>query len=178
MKVTPLAIPDVLLIEPVAHSDGRGLFVETYHEPRYRAIGIGVRFVQDNQSRSTRGTLRGLHWQTDPHPQAKLVRALSGEIFDVAVDIRPGSPTFGRWVGRVLSGDNFLQMYIPCGFAHGFCVTSEIAEVAYKCSDIYDPASERGLLWNDPALGIEWPVTDPVLSKRDREHPTLAALQT
>jgi dTDP-4-dehydrorhamnose 3,5-epimerase len=177
MKVTPLAIPDVLLIEPTAHRDGRGYFLESYHEPRYRAAGIDVAFVQDNQSRSARGTLRGLHWQTAPHPQAKLVRVLSGEIFDVAVDVRPGSPTFGRWVGATLSGDNFLQMYVPVGFAHGFCVTSEAADVAYKCSDIYDPEAERGLAWNDPAVAIDWPIADPVLSRRDQGHPTLAELR-
>jgi dTDP-4-dehydrorhamnose 3,5-epimerase len=177
MKVTPLAIPDVLLIEPAAHRDGRGFFLESYHEPRYRAAGIDVAFVQDNQSRSARGTLRGLHWQTAPHPQAKLVRVLWGEIFDVAVDVRPGSPTFGRWVGATLSGENFLQMYVPVGFAHGFCVTSEAADVAYKCSDVYDPGSERGLAWNDPALAIDWPIADPILSHRDQAHPTLDELR-
>jgi dTDP-4-dehydrorhamnose 3,5-epimerase len=176
MKVTPLAIPEVLLIEPVAHRDGRGYFVETYHEPRYRAAGIDVTFVQDNQSRSARGTLRGLHWQVAPHAQAKLVRVLDGEIFDVAVDVRPDSPTFGRWVAATLSAEGFEQLYVPVGFAHGFCVTSEVAEVAYKCSAPYDPSSERGILWNDPALGIVWPVSDPVLSRRDRAHPRLAEL--
>jgi dTDP-4-dehydrorhamnose 3,5-epimerase len=177
MKVTPLAIPDVLLIEPVAHRDGRGYFLESYHELRYRAAGIDAPFVQDNQSRSARGTLRGLHWQTAPHPQAKLVRVLAGEIFDVAVDVRPGSPTFGRWVGATLSGENFLQMYVPVGFAHGFCVLSDTADVAYKCSDIYDPKSEQGVMWNDAEIGIDWPVSDPVLSPRDQRHPTLAELR-
>ena len=177
MKVTPLAIPDVLLIEPVAHRDGRGFFVETYHESRYRAEGVDVPFIQDNQSRSTRGTLRGLHWQVAPRAQAKLVRVLSGEIFDVAVDIRRDSPTFGRWVGAMLSGDNFLQMYVPAGFAHGFCVTSDIADVAYKCSDIYDPALERGLAWNDPSIAIDWPITEPSLSARDQRHPFLDQLR-
>jgi dTDP-4-dehydrorhamnose 3,5-epimerase len=173
MTVTPLAIPEVLLIAPVAHRDGRGFFLESYHEGRYRAAGIDAPFVQDNQSRSTRGTLRGLHWQIAPRPQAKLVRVLWGEIFDVAVDIRPGSPTFGRWVGATLSGENFLQMYVPVGFAHGFCVVSDIADVAYKCSDLYDPSCERGLAWNDPTVAIDWPIVDPILSPRDQRHPTL-----
>jgi dTDP-4-dehydrorhamnose 3,5-epimerase len=173
MKVTPLAIPDVLLVAPAAHRDVRGYFLESYHEGRYRAAGIDAAFVQDNQSQSTRGTLRGLHWQIAPRAQAKLVRVLFGEIFDVAVDIRPGSPRFGRWVGATLSGDNFLQMYVPIGFAHGFCVTSEVADVAYKCSDFYDPSLERGLAWNDPAVAIDWPIVDPVLSARDQRHPSL-----
>jgi dTDP-4-dehydrorhamnose 3,5-epimerase len=176
VKVTPLALPEILLVEPTLHRDGRGFFLEAYHEARYRALGIDVPFVQDNQSRSTRGTLRGLHWQTDPHPQAKLVRVLWGEIFDVAVDVRRGSPTFGRWVGATLSGENFLQMYVPVGFAHGFCVISDVADVAYKCSDIYDPQSERGLAWDDPDLAIDWPVREPVLSQRDQRHPRLADL--
>jgi dTDP-4-dehydrorhamnose 3,5-epimerase len=176
MKVTRLAVPEVMLVEPTAHRDPRGFFLEAYHAERYRRAGIDVTFVQDNHSRSTRGTLRGLHWQTDPHPQAKLVRALSGEIFDVAVDVRPDSPTFGRWVGTTLSGENFKQLYVPIGFAHGFCVLSDVAEVEYKCSDVYDPASERGLCWNDPAIGIDWPINDPILSPRDSQHPTLASL--
>lgn len=178
MKVTALAIPDVLLIEPAAHLDPRGFFLETYRTDRYAQAGIDVVFVQDNQSRSSRGTLRGLHWQTDPHPQAKLVRVLAGEVFDVAVDIRPGSPTFGRWVAATLSGENFLQMFIPVGFAHGFCVLSDTADVAYKCSDIYDPASERGLVWNDPTVGIDWPIERPTLSERDIKHPALAQLSS
>ena len=176
MNVTPLAIPEVLLIEPVTHRDGRGFFLESYHEERYRAAGIDVPFVQDNHSRSGRGTLRGLHWQAEPYPQAKLVRVLWGEIFDVAVDLRPDSPTFGRWVAATLTGENFLQMYVPVGFAHGFCVVSDIADVAYKCSGLHHRPSERGLRWNDPAIGIPWPVVDPILSDRDQRHPTLAEL--
>ena len=178
MTVTPAeTLPDVLVVEPRVFRDDRGFFVETYHAPRYRAAGIDVTFVQDNHSRSTRGTLRGLHWQTAPHPQAKLIRVLEGEILDVAVDIRDGSPTFGRWTAVTLSADNFRQLFVPVGFAHGFLVTSEVAEVEYKCSDIYDPAAERGLMWNDPALAIAWPVTEPTLSARDRAHPPLAALR-
>ena len=133
-------------------------------------------FVQDNHSRSVRGTLRGLHWQTAPHPQAKLIRVLDGEILDVAVDVRDGSPTFGRWVSVTLSADNFRQLFIPTGFAHGFLVISEIADIEYKCSDVYDPAAERGLMWNDPEIGIAWPdIGMPfVLSDKDARAPTLA----
>lgn len=177
MRVTPTALPGVVIIEPVVHRDARGFFFESYHAPRYREAGIDVTFVQDNHSRSTRGTLRGLHWQAGEHPQAKLVRVLNGEIFDVAVDIRPDSPTFGRWVGVHLSSDNFRQLFVPIGFAHGFCVLSETADVEYKVSDIYHPPSERGVMWNDPAIGIDWPIRDPILSPRDREHPPLAALR-
>jgi dTDP-4-dehydrorhamnose 3,5-epimerase len=178
MRVTPAdPLPDVLVVEPTVHRDARGFFLETYHEPRYRDAGIDVTFVQDNHSRSTRGTLRGLHWQVAPHPQAKLIRVLAGEILDVAVDIRPSSPTFGRWTAVTLSAENFRQLYLPVGFAHGFLVLSDVAEVEYKCSDVYDQAAERGLMWNDPAIGIDWPVADPILSTRDRTHPPLAALR-
>jgi dTDP-4-dehydrorhamnose 3,5-epimerase len=176
MTVTSTALAGVLVIEPVVHRDPRGFFVETYHAPRYRAAGIDATFVQSNQSRSMRGTLRGLHWQEGRHPQAKLIRVVVGEVFDVAVDVRPGSSTFGRWVGVTLSADNFRQLYIPIGFAHGFCVLSDVAELAYQCSDIYDPASERGLMWNDPDLAIDWPITNPVLSPRDTAHPSLRTL--
>jgi dTDP-4-dehydrorhamnose 3,5-epimerase len=177
MKVTPTALPGVLIIEPTVHRDARGFFVETYHEPRYRAAGIDVTFVQSNQSRSMRGTLRGLHWQEGLHPQAKLIRVVVGEVFDVAVDVRPESPTFGKWIGVSISADNFRQLFVPAGFAHGFCVTSDAAELFYQCSDIYDPASERGLMWNDPDLAIDWPITDPVLSARDTSHPSLRSLR-
>ena len=178
MNVTPTpTLPDVLIIEPTVHRDARGFFVESYHEPRYRRAGIDVAFVQDNHSRSVRGTLRGLHWQTGAHPQAKLVRVLDGEILDVAVDIREQSPTFGRWAAVTLSADNFRQLFVPIGFAHGFLVLSERADIEYKCSDVYDPASERGLMWNDPDIGIDWPIADPILSARDRAHPPLAALR-
>jgi dTDP-4-dehydrorhamnose 3,5-epimerase len=178
MKVIPTRLPEVLIIEPKVHRDDRGYFVETFHAGRYaEEAGIGVAFVQDNQSRSVRGTLRGLHWQVE-HAQGKLVRALSGEIYDVAVDIRPDSPRFGQWVGVTLAAESFTQIYVPPGFAHGFCVTSEIAEVEYKCTDFYTPSAERGLIWNDPEVGIEWPAVTPILSPRDQKHPTLAELRT
>ena len=170
-------LPEILVIEPRVFRDDRGFFVESYHAPRYRAAGIDVPFVQDNHSRSTRGTLRGLHWQVAPHAQAKLIRVLAGEILDLAVDIREDSPTCGRWTAVTLSAENFRQLFIPVGFAHGFLVLSDVADVEYKCSDVYDPASERGLMWNDPALGISWPTTDPVLSARDRAHPPFHAAQ-
>jgi dTDP-4-dehydrorhamnose 3,5-epimerase len=178
MRVSPTpTLPDVLVIEPAVHRDDRGFFIESYHAPRYREAGIEATFVQDNQSRSAKGTLRGLHWQTAPHPQAKLVRVVDGEILDVAVDIREDSPTFGRWAAVTLSSENFRQLYLPVGFAHGFLVMSERADIEYKCSDIYDQAAERGLMWDDPALGIVWPVTDPILSPRDRAHPPFATLR-
>jgi dTDP-4-dehydrorhamnose 3,5-epimerase len=178
MKIIPTdTLPDVLVIEPRVHRDDRGFFVETYHATRYREAGIDVTFVQDNHSRSVRGTLRGLHWQTDPHPQAKLVRVVDGEILDVAVDVREGSPTFGRWTAVTLSSENFRQLFVPVGFAHGFLVLSEQADIEYKCSDVYDPAAERGLMWNDPAIGIDWPINSPILSARDRAHPPLASLR-
>jgi dTDP-4-dehydrorhamnose 3,5-epimerase len=174
MKLIPTSLPGVIIIEPRVFRDERGFFLETYHAQRYREAGLDAVFVQDNHSRSTRGTLRGLHWQAE-RPQGKLVRVLLGEIYDVAVDIRPDSPTFGAWVGVTLTADNFRQAWIPPGFAHGFCVTSEVAEVEYKCTDFYDPPSERGLIWNDPDVGIDWPITDPILSPRDRQHPRLSA---
>jgi dTDP-4-dehydrorhamnose 3,5-epimerase len=175
VRVTPAAIPDVLIVEPDVHEDGRGFFLETYHADRYRQHGIAGPFVQDNHSRSVAGTLRGLHLQLQ-HPQGKLIRVIEGEIFDVAVDVRRGSPTFGRWVGVALTAENFRQVYVPPGFAHGFCVVSTIAQVEYKCTDLYDPASEIGIAWNDPALAIAWPATAPLLSPRDSRHPALAAV--
>jgi len=175
MNLIPTSLPGVLIIEPRVFRDERGFFLETYHAQRYREAELDAAFVQDNHSRSTRGTLRGLHWQAE-RPQGKLVRVLVGEIYDVAVDIRPDSPTFGKWVGVTLSADNFRQAWIPPGFAHGFCVTSEVAEVEYKCTDFYDPPSERGLIWNDPEVAIAWPIQDPILSERDKKHPRLSAL--
>lgn len=169
MRVTPTAIPDVLVIEPDVFRDARGFFLETYHAGRYAQHGILEPFVQDNHSRSVRHTLRGLHWQTY-RPQGKLVRVIEGEIFDVAVDIRPGSRTRGRWVSVTLSADDFRQIYVPEGFAHGFCVLSETAQVEYKCTAPYHRESERGIIWNDPDLAIEWPVDTPILSDRDRSH--------
>jgi dTDP-4-dehydrorhamnose 3,5-epimerase len=176
VKVIATELAGVLLIEPTVHRDARGFFLETWHEARYREHGVDVHFVQDNHSRSTHGTLRGLHAQLGAHPQAKLVRCVAGEIFDVAVDVRVGSPTFGRWVGERLSADNFRQLYLPVGFAHGFCVTSETAEVEYKCSAPYAPQDEIAVAWNDPAVGIRWPVAEPRLSSRDAAAPRLAAL--
>jgi len=163
----------VLIVEPDVHRDHRGFFVETYHAEKYRAHGIAAVFVQDNHTRSVARTVRGLHMQRR-RPQAKLIRVIAGEIFDVAVDLRRGSPSFGRSVGVALSADNFKQCFIPIGFAHGFCVLTDTAEVEYKCSDTYDAADEFGIAWNDPALAIAWPVSDPILSERDRHHPTLA----
>ena len=173
MRFVPTALPDVILVEPDVYKDDRGFFLETYHERKYAEGGIAGPFVQDNHSRSVQGTLRGLHAQIR-RPQGKLVRAVEGEMFDVAVDIRPGSPTFGRWVGVRLSGENFRQLYVPPGFAHGFCVLSPFAQVEYKCTDLYDPADEIGIAWNDPALGIAWPIMDPILSTRDQGHRPLA----
>jgi len=175
MKVLSADLPGVVLIEPDVYRDKRGFFLETYHADKYRAAGIAGTFVQDNQSHSLRDTLRGLHAQRQ-RPQGKLVRVLQGEIFDVAVDIRRGSPTFRRWVGVKLSADNFRQIYVPPGFAHGFCVLSEMADIEYKCTELYDPADEIGVLWNDPELGILWPVHEPLLSEKDRTAPCLAEL--
>ena len=172
MRVTPTELPEVLLIEPDVHRDARGHFVETFHAVRYAAHGLTRPFVQDNQSQSVLGTLRGLHLQIR-HAQDKLVRVVQGAIFDVAVDVRRGSPTFGRWTGATLSGGNFRQFYVPVGFAHGFCVLSDVAIVEYKCTDIYDRPNEIGLRWNEPAFAIAWPLSEPVLSDRDRSHPPL-----
>jgi dTDP-4-dehydrorhamnose 3,5-epimerase len=175
MKVTRLAIPDVLLIEPKVFGDDRGFFFESFNEARFAdTAGTTVRFVQDNHSRSARGVLRGLHYQIR-QPQGKLVRVVAGEVFDVAVDIRKNSPTFGRWVGEVLSAENKRQMWIPEGFAHGFLVTSESAEFLYKTTDYWAPEHERCIAWNDPAIGITWPLDGvPVLSEKDRRGVVLA----
>lgn len=157
------------------YGDARGFFMETWHQQRYAAAGLPASFVQDNLSLSKQGTLRGLHFQ-HPHAQGKLVFVLQGEVFDVAVDIRNGSPTFGQWVGVTLSADNKRQLYIPAGFAHGFCVTSETALFAYKCTDFYQPQAEGGIIWDDPELGIEWPIDTPLLSAKDRTYPRLQEL--
>jgi dTDP-4-dehydrorhamnose 3,5-epimerase len=167
-------LPEVVLVEPRVIRDDRGFFLETWHEQRYREGGIPGPFVQDNHSQSVRGTLRGLHAQVR-RPQGKLVRAVRGEIFDVAVDIRPGSPTFGRWTGATLTSDNFHQLWVPPGFAHGFCVLSDLAEVEYKCTDVYVREDEIAIAWNDPEIGIDWPVAAPLLSPRDRAALSLAA---
>ncbi|HEY9847518.1 MAG TPA: dTDP-4-dehydrorhamnose 3,5-epimerase, partial [Candidatus Caenarcaniphilales bacterium] len=173
MKVVETLLPDVLLLEPRVFEDERGFFFESFHEHRYAEAGVNKRFVQDNHSYSCKGTLRGLHYQ-QLHPQGKLVRVTSGEVFDVAVDIRRGSPTFGKWLGVYLSAANKKQLYIPEGFAHGFCVVSEVAEFLYKCTDFYVPGDERGIIWNDPAIGIEWPLVEPLLSHKDAALPQLS----
>ena len=169
MNVIQTAIPGVLIIEPAVKRDARGFFVEVWHEKRYRSAGIDLPFVQDNHSRSGRGTLRGLHYQIQ-HAQGKLVRVAEGEVFDVAVDLRRSSPTFGRWAGTVLSGENHLQLWIPPGFAHGFYVMSESADLLYKCTDLYAPQFDRTLQWDDPEVGVEWPLsgTTPLLSTKDQ----------
>ena len=169
MKVLSTSLEDVLIIEPVAFKDARGFFMETYHQERYGDSGIKSIFLQDNISHSVKGTLRGLHYQF-PRGQSKLVHVLKGEIFDVALDIRRGSPTFGQWTGTRLSDENRRQLFVPEGFAHGFCVLSETALVIYKCSDFYAPDSERGILWSDPDLDINWPVEDPLLSDKDGKN--------
>ena len=176
MKVIQTDLPGVLLFEPTVHRDPRGFFLETWREESSRAAGIVMPFVQDNHSRSTLGTLRGLHAQVK-NPQGKLVRVIEGEIFDVAVDIRPGSPTYRRWVGERLGADNFLQLWIPPGFAHGFCVLSEAAQVEYKCTAYYDRDDEIAISWRDPDLAIEWPIADPLVSEKDRNAPRLRDLE-
>ena len=169
MKVLSTSLKGMLLIEPSVFEDKRGFFMETYQKETYKELGIDSNFVQDNLSYSVRGTLRGLHYQL-PHAQAKLVQVIKGEIFDVTVDIRRDSPTFGKWTGVHLSDENRRQLYIPGGFAHGFCVLSETAIFTYKCSDFYTPDSERGILWSDPDIGVDWPVENPVLSGKDRNY--------
>ena len=173
MQVATCALREVLLITPRVFADDRGFFLETHNERDFVAAGIAARFVQDNQSRSRRGVLRGLHYQLD-HPQGKLVRVTRGKIFDVAADIRTGSPTFGKWVGVVLDDKQKQALWIPEGFAHGFCVLSDEADVAYKTTDFYTPSAEKGIRWNDPLLGIQWPVEDPILSEKDLKYPLLS----
>lgn len=175
MKVEPTPLAGLLLVKPTVHRDERGFLVETYREAAYRDAGIDVAFVQDNHSRSGRGTLRGMHFQTSPG-QAKLVRAASGAIFDVAVDIRPGSPTYGQWHGVLLDAEEHHQLFVPVGFAHGFCVVSETADVTYKVSSVYDAATESGFHYADPDVGIRWPVDTPRISARDARAPRLAEL--
>lgn len=173
MNVIETKIPGLVILEPKVFGDARGFFMETWSGARYAETGIEAPFVQDNLSFSRRGVLRGLHFQ-NPNAQGKLVYVLQGEVFDVAVDIRVGSPTFGQWVSVVLSAENKRQFYVPPGFAHGFCVTSDTALFAYKCTDVYNPKAEGSVLWNDPELGIDWPVTDPELSAKDEEGIPLA----
>jgi dTDP-4-dehydrorhamnose 3,5-epimerase len=175
-RFLPTEIPGVVVVEPHVHRDQRGFFLETYHAAKYREGGIAESFVQDNHSYSTRGTLRGLHAQ-NPNPQGKLLRVVEGEIFDVAVDARLGSPTYGRYVAVVLSAENQKQFYVPPGLLHGFLVTSDVAQVEYKCTDVYRSDAEVGVIWNDPDLGIPWPVDEPILSAKDASAPRLAEVQ-
>ena len=173
MKVIPTDIEGVLVIEPHVFEDDRGCFLETYHAKRFKSAGLNYTFVQDNFSVSVRNTLRGLHFQVS-HPQAKLIQVISGEIFDVAVDIRCDSTTFGRWAGFHLSEHKKQQVFIPEGFAHGFCVLSDSAHVTYKCSDYYYPDDEGGILWSDPAIGIDWPLKNPIISHKDNQLPCIS----
>jgi dTDP-4-dehydrorhamnose 3,5-epimerase len=172
MQIIETEIEEVRIIEPQVFSDDRGYFLETYHLRRFESGGLATVFVQDNLSFSVKNTLRGLHFQVT-HPQAKLIQVISGEIFDVAVDIRSTSRTFGRWVGVHLSEHNKRQVFIPKGFAHGFCVLSDSAHVAYKCSNFYAPDDEGGILWSDPAIGIKWPITHPIVSIKDAQLPVI-----
>ena len=175
MKITTTALPGVLIIEPKAFGDARGFFLETFQSERYAKAGITLPFVQDNHSRSQRGVLRGLHLQSN-RPQGKLVSVSRGSVFDVAVDIDPQSATFGQYVGVELSDDNHLQLWIPPGYAHGFCVLSEVADFQYKCTDFYYPEDEAGIIWNDPDVNIAWPLDNPLLSEKDQKLPRLREL--
>ncbi|MEX1362920.1 MAG: dTDP-4-dehydrorhamnose 3,5-epimerase [Nannocystaceae bacterium] len=175
MKVTPTKLQGVLVVDPDVFADDRGFFLETWSQRRYAEAGLPQVFVQDNLSRSDRGILRGLHLQ-HPFGQGKLVQVMSGEVYDVAVDVRVGSPTFGQWVGTTLSGDNHRQVYIPPGFAHGFCVVSEHALFSYKCTEAYHRETELGVIWNDPEVGIEWPIAEPSLSSKDAAFPRLSEI--
>ena len=175
MTVTETTIPGVLLVDPVVHGDARGFFVERYHAARYAEVGVGPAFVQDNHSRSGRGVLRGLHFQKR-HPQGKLVEVLAGRLFDAVVDVRPGSPTFGRWEGFTLDAADHRQLWVPPGLAHGFCVLSDQVDLLYKCTDVYRPEDEGGLAWDDPDVGVEWPVGATLLSEKDRALPRLRDL--
>jgi dTDP-4-dehydrorhamnose 3,5-epimerase len=176
MQVTPLSLPEVLILEPQLFGDERGFFFESFRKSRFaEAVGREIEFVQDNHSRSIRNVLRGLHYQTAPHAQGKLVRVISGEIFDVAVDIRPQSRSFGCWTGATLSAANFRQIWVPAGFAHGFVTLSDTAEVMYKTTDYFAPSHERAILWNDPRIAIDWPIEgEPILSGKDATAPLLA----
>ena len=173
MKFVQTKIPDVILVKPNIIEDHRGFFMESYHIEKFKFAGIDTNFVQDNYAKSVNNTLRGLHFQVK-YPQAKLLRCLKGKVFDVAVDIRKDSSTYGKWVGEILSDENKHQLFIPAGFAHGYYVMSETAEIAYKCSEIYHPEDELGLRWNDPDIAIEWPALNPILSDKDAILPFLA----
>ena len=175
MKVSQTELDGVLLIEPTVHHDSRGRFFESYAKEKYRAVGIQEDFVQDNQSLSNKNVLRGLHYRIAPE-QSKLVRVVKGEVFDVVVDIRKSSPTFGKWQSFILSDTNHFQLYVPVGFAHGFCVLSDKMEFLYKVSEYYSGEKEKGLIWNDPDIGIDWPISDPILSDKDKSNPRLRSL--
>ena len=170
----PLEIPDVVLVRPARRGDERGFFQESYRASAFAEVGIDAAFVQDNFARSTRGVLRGLHYQLPPAAQGKLIWVVSGRIFDVAVDLRVGAPTYGRWVGRTLDAETGELLWIPEGFAHGYVALSDVSEVAYKVTAEYAPELDRGVAWDDPEIGVEWPLTDPIVSPKDRAQPTLA----
>lgn len=173
-EITPTALEGVVLVRPAVLGDERGFFLETYHQEKFAALGLPTNFVQDNHSRSKYGVLRGLHYQDQRAPMAKLVRCTLGRVFDVAVDLRVGSPTFARWVGVELSADNFQQILVPAGFGHGFAVLSEVAELQYRCTNVYRPETEGALMWDDAEIGIEWPLAEPILSARDQQAMSLA----
>ena len=172
-KFKKLSIPEVVLIEPHVFKDARGYFLETYKYSEFENAGIHLEFVQTNHSKSKKGVLRGLHFQNEPNAQGKLVRSIVGEIFDVAVDIRKGSPTYGKWIGEILSAENKKILYVPVGFAHGFCVLSDGAEMLYKCTAEYATKSEQGIIWNDPELSINWPIKNPIVADKDKTMKTL-----
>lgn len=175
MKLTPLKLEGASVLEPVVHGDHRGFFMESYNEQIMKQLGVNYEFIQDNQSLSAEpGVLRGLHYQLIPRAQTKLIRVLSGAIYDVILDIRRNSPTFGQWIGVILSEYNKRQLLVPRGFAHGFCTLVPNTQVLYKVDEYYSPEHDRGILWNDPALKIDWPVSEPLLSDKDRNHPTFA----
>jgi len=173
LRSLPTELDGLVLLEPAVHGDDRGFFLETYRSDLWAEHGVDAEFVQHNHSRSSKDTLRGLHFQTEPG-QAKLVRCGRGQIFDVAVDLRRASPTFGRWAGYVLDDEAHRQLFVPVGFAHGFVVLSDVADVSYLCSSVYDPATESGIAWDDPEVGVEWPAAEPLLSERDKDAPALA----
>jgi dTDP-4-dehydrorhamnose 3,5-epimerase len=177
MKITKCKLEGIVVIEPDSFNDSRGFFFESYNKEKYSKLGITTDFVQDNHSASTKGTLRGMHWQLSPHAQSKLVRVCVGEVYDVAIDIRKNSPTFGQWEGFYLSAKNKKQVFIPAGFAHGFYVLSDYSEFLYKCNTYYSPEHERGFCWNDKTVNIKWPSLKPVLSDRDLAHPQLEDLK-
>jgi dTDP-4-dehydrorhamnose 3,5-epimerase len=173
MKVAASTLPGVIVVEPRVHQDSRGFFFESFHQAKYEEAGIKAQFVQTNVSRSAKGVLRGLHYQW-PHPQGKLVSVSEGEVYDVAVDIRRGSPTFGQWMGVMLTADNHRHLWIPEGFAHGFCVLSDFATFTYQCTTLYDPVADASIRWNDQQISVDWPISQPLISDKDAKAPYLA----